>query len=222
MTEHSLTLTPSRSTAIVGDTDAKMRAFDQIAANIASLQLNGWDNVQKAKAACWLADAKGEHPAEFMESHFCMVIQGRLTVEPKWDYVVRKLRDTVPNFTFKVLREDDNGATVEMSDGGEPIVVTYTMDDAVRQKLAGPGGRNAATWAANSREMCFKQAVKRAARRIGLGRKGPIPWMDVEPGDEPEAAPTRSTAAVLDEAIDEALDKVATVASPQEMDARPE
>lgn len=175
----ALAVLPSKAfgNAIVGTIDERIRAFDQIAANLAGIALNGWDSVQKMKAGCWLADGKGEHPAVFIENHYVMLIKGRLTIEPKWEYMVRKLKETVPGFRFKVLIETDDCAKVWMSDGVDQHEVEYSLSDAKRQGLLGRG-ENAWT-TGSTREMCLKQAVKRCARRIGVGRSS-LPWVDVE------------------------------------------
>lgn len=192
----------SRMNALVGSLEERMRAFEQIAANIASLQLNGWSTVQKAKAACWLADAAGMHPATFMQNHWCLEIQGRLMVEPKWEFIVGVLQARVPGFKFEVLIETDDCAKVRMSDGnGNSQTVEYTLADAKRQGLLGRGGNAWTT--GNTREMCFKQAVKRAGRRLSSAA-----LMDLPVGlEETEIIPAlpegreKSTATVIDEAI---------------------
>lgn len=192
----------SRMNALVGSLEERMRAFEQIAANIASLQLNGWSTVQKAKAACWLADAAGMHPATFMQNHWCMEIQGRLLVEPKWEFIVGVLQARVPGFKFEVLIETDDCAKVRMSAGnGNSQTVEYTLADAKRQGLLGRGGNAWTT--GNTREMCFKQAVKRAGRRLSSAA-----LMDLPVGlEETEIVPAlpegreKSTATVIDEAI---------------------
>src|SRR6267154_1717648 len=92
-----------RSNALVGTLGEKVTAFDQIASNIAGLALNGWNTTQKAKAACWLADACGTHPATFMQNHYCLEMQGKLIVEPKWEYIVGVLQSRVPGFKFEIL-----------------------------------------------------------------------------------------------------------------------
>lgn len=182
----STALAVAANHSLVGSIDEQIRAFDQISANMATLQMNGWDTVQKCKAACWLAHGKQEHPAVFIENHYVMLIKGRLTVEPKWEYMVRKLKETVPGFRFKVLEEDAQGAKVSMSDGVDTHEVGYTLEDARRQGLLGRG-ENAWT-TGSTREMCLKQAVKRAARRLGVGRAAP--WVEVEGLALPEPEPS--------------------------------
>lgn len=171
------------SHALTGSLDEKVRAFEQMATAMAQLQLNGWDNVQKCKAGFWLADGVGEHPAVFIQNHYVMQIKGRLTVEPKWEYMVRKLKETVPGFRFEVMEESDELVTIKMGDGVDSHVVTYSVEDARRQGLFGRG-ENAWT-TGSTREMCFKQAAKRAARRLGVGRA--TPWVEMSMEDFAEA-----------------------------------
>jgi len=185
------------SHALSGPIEERIRAFDQIAAHLAQLQINGWNSVPRCKAACWLADGKGEHPAVFMESHYVMEIKGRLTIEPKWEYMVRKLKETVPGFRFKVLEETDDCARVEMSDGIDHHVVEYTVEDAHRQGLM---GRDNAWSSGSTREMCLKQAVKRCARRIGVGR-APA-WLDMEATALPDVAPGVAAERAISEAVE--------------------
>ena len=162
------------SHALIGSVTELVPAHQQIATSMAQMQLNGFDTVQKCTAACWMAHGIGEHPAVFIQNHWALVIKSRLTIEPKWEYMVRKLTETVPGFTFKVLIETDDCAKVSMSDGVNTHEVEYTLEDAKRQGLLSSGG----AWASNSREMCFKMAVKRAARRIGVGRAAP--WVEMD------------------------------------------
>lgn len=169
MTETKLAVV---SHSLTGSLDEKVRAFEQMAGAMAQLQLNGWDTVQKCKAGFWLADGCGEHPAVFVQNHWVLKMHDKLMIEPKWEYMVRKLTETVPGFVFEVIEEGNERATVKMSDGKSEHVVTYSVDDAKRQ------GLYKGAWLSNPREMCFKQATKRAARRIGVGRA--VPWADVD------------------------------------------
>lgn len=188
------------SRSLVGTIDQKITAFDQVAANMAQLSINGWDSVQKCKAACWLADGKDEHPAVFMENHYCMMIKGRLTIEPKWEYMVRRMKETVPGFRYDVLIETDDACKIRFTDGKDTHEVEYTLADAKRQGLLGRG-ENAWT-TGSTREMCFKQVMKRGLRRLGVGRS--TPWVEVEM-DEPEAPRpplrTASGAEVIEDAV---------------------
>lgn len=199
----------SRLNALVGTIEDRIRAFDQIAANLASLQLNGWDTVQKAKAACWLSDGAGMHPAIFMQNHYCMNMQGKLVVEPKWEFIVGILQSRVPGFRWKVLIETDDCAEVWMSDGRNEHTVQYSLNDAKRQGLLGRGG-NAWT-AGNTREMCLKQAIKRCGRRLSSAALMDLPVSEAyEAISEADGQPSPT------EVIDKAIEKV--VGKPQPTD----
>lgn len=195
-----------RGNAVTGPLDDKLRTFEQVAANISNLQLNGWKTMQMAKAACWLADAAGLHPAIFMQNHYCMEMQGRLIVEPKWEFVVAVLQSRLPGFKFEVLREDRDGAKVRMSDAtGNSHTVEYTLEHARSQGLL--ARQNA--WKDNPQEMCFKQAVKRCAKRIGAAAIMDMPMGATEVDEvdyevaESNGQPPSPTAAI-DAAIDRA------------------
>lgn len=190
-----------------GTLEERIKAFDQIAANLASLQLNGWDQVPKVKAGCWLADGAGMHPAIFMQNHYCMNIKGRLIIEPKWEFIVGTLQARVPGFKFSVDEETDSGATVTMEGPNGSHTVTYTTDDARRQGLFNREG-NAWT-GGNTREMCLKQAIKRCGRRVGAGALMDMPigfdGLELEQQEhaEAEAVTSDSTAEVIDQALED-------------------
>ena len=167
------------SGALQGTLDEKMRAFAQYAANLAILNINGWDNVQKAMAACLLADGDDQHPATFMLNNYCMQMPGgKILVDPKWQHVISVLQSRVPNFSFKVIEETDEVATVEMSNGRDTHRVSYSMKDAIRQGMAGPGGRNTDTYRKNSREMLLAKAIKRCGPRVGAAALANMPMGD--------------------------------------------
>lgn len=202
-TRESLAVVDRSGNALVGTIDEKMRAFEQIAANLAQLKLNGWDNTSRGKAACWLSDGAGMHPAIFIQNHWCMEIKGRLTVEPKWEFVVAMLQSRLPGFTWKVIEETATKCVVWMKSATEEHTVTYTIEDAVRQGLTTKGNT---AWGANDREMLFKQCVKRCGKRIGAaalidlpigieGNEIAVPRTD---GDKPKET---SAAEVVDGAL---------------------
>jgi len=201
------------STALVGTMEERIKAFDHIAANLATLRLNGWDDVPKIKAACWLSDGAGMHPATFVQNHYCMVIQGKLMVEPKWEFVLGILQSRVPGFRFEVLEEKNESAKVRMSkppyDEGSTQTVEYTVADAKRQGLFGRGGN---MWTSgNTREGCFKQAVKRCARRLAAAALMDLPvGLD---GYEVGEAPAPTPAEALDDAIAKATGTTTGVTS---------
>lgn len=168
--KEAVTVERYRTSALVGTIDEQMRAFEQIATNVSQLQLNGWGTVQKAKAACWLAQGAGMHPAIFIQNHYCMEIGGKLLVEPKWEFIVGMLQSRIPGFTWETLIETDDCAEVRMSDGKSTHTVRYTLADAKRQGLL-----TKTAWQSNSREMLFKQAVKRCGRRIGAAALMDLP-----------------------------------------------
>ncbi len=193
MTIHEITQGPSRALsgpldrgAIHGTIAERIAAFDQIAANLAGLALNGWDTVQKAKAACWLADARRMHPAEFMENHYVLVVKGRLTIWPRWKYVLRVMKETLPGFRYKVESEADDHATVWVTDGTDEHRVTYSLEDARRQGLLGREGN---AWTSGStREMCLARATTRACDRLGGASRSA--WLETEtPITEPAPEP---------------------------------
>ncbi len=201
----SMTLVPapdrSRLSALVGTIEDRIRAFEQIAANLATLQLNGWDNVQKCKAACWLADGAGMHPAIFMQNHYAMTIKGKLIIEPKWEFIVGVLQSRMLGFQMEVLVEADDCAEVRMSATGiKPQTVQYSLMDAKRQGLLGRDGN---MWTSgNTREGCLKQAIKRCGRRIGAAALMDLPvGLDAYEIAEVEEQPTPA------EAIDRAIEK---------------
>lgn len=192
-----------KSNALTGSLDEKFKAFQQIAANLALLQLNGWDTAQKTMSACWMADGAGMHPAVFMQNHYCILQDGRLSIEPKWEFVVGVLQSRIPGFVFKILEEDDRHAKVFMSDGkGNDHTVEYTVEDAKRQGLM---GRKNMWSAGNTREGCLKQAIKRCGKRIGAGALMDLP-LDFATL-EPETEPTPSPAAVVQAAVEKVTGK---------------
>jgi hypothetical protein len=197
----------TKMNALAGTIDELMRAFDQIGANLVSLSLNGWDSVQKCKAACWLAHGAGMHPATFVQNHYCMILKGRLTVEPKWEFIVGALQSRLPGFRFEVLIETDDCAEVRMSEAnGNEHTVRYTLADAKRQGLLSRDN----AWAANPREMCFKQAVKRCGRRIGAAV-----LMDLPVGsDGYEVVAEQETRTTAAEAIDAAVARATKESAP--------
>lgn len=178
--------------------DDRIRAYQQIASNLSTLQLNGWDTAQKCLAACWLAHGSGMHPAVFMQNNYSMILKGRLVIEPKWQFLVAMLQSRVPGFVFKVLDEGEKSATVEMSDGRNTHKVTYTLEDARRQGLL---GRENAWTSGNTREMCLGKAIKRCAWRF------PGALMDLPLGDydETEMEQTNGQPSPT-QAIDEAIE----------------
>lgn len=203
--EAAVVVVPDRTrlSGLVGTIEERILAFEQIAANLATLALNGWKNAQMCKAACWLADGAGMHPAVFMQNHYCMEIQGKLLVEPKWEFVVGVLQSRLPGFKWTVDVETDDCAEVTMSDAsGNKHTVRYTLADAKRQGLLGRGGN---MWTSgNTREGCFKQAVKRCGRRIGAAAlmDMPVGLDGYEMADAEVVGPT--PAQVLDEAVSKA------------------
>jgi hypothetical protein len=179
------------SHALVGSLQEKVTAFDQIGAAMAQLQLNGWDTVQKCKAGFWLADGIGEHPAVFLQNHYVMDVKGKLIVEPKWKYQLKKMKERIPGFRFRVLIEADDCAKIEVSDGRDTHVVEYTLADAKRQGLLGRGGN---AWTGGStKEMCLVRATKRGIDRLGGDYSAA--WVDTEM----EVASTSGAEVVEDE-----------------------
>jgi hypothetical protein len=200
-----------QSNALSGSLDEKLRAIEQIAANLAGLALNGWNNATRCKAACWLADGAGMHPAVFIQNHYVMEIQGKLLVEPKWEFIVGTLQSRVPGFKFEVLEEEDDHAKVRMSDGRNEHTVSYSVEDAKRQGLLGRGGN---MWTAgNTREGCLKQAIKRCGRRLSSAALMDLP-VGIDGYQVLEAEPERSKPATAAEAIDGALAKAGVKTMP--------
>jgi len=204
MTEAPAVL-PRNSNALVGTLDERIRAFDQVAANIATLQLNGWDTVQKAKAACWLADASGTHPATFMQNHYCMIMppHNKLVIEPRVEFVLASLQSRVPGFTWGVEIDTDDCQKVWMEAPGRGRhEYEYTVADAKRQGLF---NRANAWTGGNTREMCYKQAVKRCGRRFAADALLDMPvgvdGIELNEGSEREP----STADVIDKQIETVL-----------------
>lgn len=193
----------TRLSALVGTLGELITAFDQIGANLAALGLNGWDSTQKCKAACWLAHGAGMHPAVFIQNHYCMVIQGKLIVEPKMEFILGVLQSRVGGFRFKIEEEEDDHATVWMTDGKSEVRKSYDIEDAKRLGLLSRGG-NMLTGGA-TREWCLKQAVKKAGRMIGAAALMDLPGgLDTYEAQISDATPKPSAAEAIGEAIDKA------------------
>lgn len=200
----------SRSNALTGTVEERLKAFGQIAANLAQLSLNGWDEVPKALAACWLADGAGMHPAIFMNNHYCIkdAKTGRLLIEPKWEFVVGILQSRVAGFRWKVIEETPTAAEVVMWDAyGNEHRTRYTIEDAKRQGLLGRPN----AWQSNTREMCLKQAIKRCGRRIGAAALMDLPVNETEFAD---AEVVNGSGPNAEAAIDAALDKAEKAGGP--------
>lgn len=194
-----------RSNVLTGSLTELLAAFDQISSSMASLSLNGWNAVNKCKAACWLAHAAGVNPATFMQNHYCMEIQGKLLVEPKWEYIVGTLQSRVPGFKFEIVEEENDRATVRMSDGKNEHTVTYTLEDARRQGLLNRGGN---MWTSgNTREGCLKQAIKRCGRRLSSAALMDLPmgadYIEVEDGSPPPPPASEEVKGAIDKLVAE-------------------
>lgn len=197
----------AKSTAFIGTLDEKMRAFDQVAANLATLQLNGWDSVQKVKAGCWLADGAGEHPAVFMENHYCMNMSGKLLIEPRWEYVHARLKSGLPGFKFKVIHKGEDYCELYFADAsGNEHTEKYTMEYAQKQ-----GHAQKDTYKKNPIDMLFKQCYKRGADIIGAHViMGIMPLVSDWPEEE-ERKPIPTTAEAISAAIEKAAGAVVDV-----------
>ena len=164
-------------TVITGTLPEKVQAFQQMAAAVAqSGMLGAWDTVPKVMAGCWAADAAGMHPMTFMQNVWPLESKGKVTLDPKKEFVIGVLASRLPGFKWEVLEETDDRATVRMSSGDSSHTVTYTWADAVRQGHT--TGRNSETWAKNKREMLLKTAVKRCGWRIGAAAMMNMPMGD--------------------------------------------
>jgi hypothetical protein len=206
----ALVATPDRSRlgALVGTIEERIRAFDQIAANLASLQLNGWDTVQRIKAACWLSDGAGMHPATFVQNHYCMTVQEKLIVEPKMEFILGVLQSRIPGFRFVIEEEEDDHAKVWMTDGKSEVRKSYDLDDARRLGLFSRRG-NMLTGGA-TREWCLKQAVKKAGRMIGAAALMDLPvgldTYEIADGAAPAPTPTEAIDAAIEKATGKPVD----------------
>lgn len=183
---------------IMGEIKDRVAAYNEIAANMAPLAINGWAKVSDCKAACWMADALGCHPAMFMQGNWCATINGKLTVEPKVEFVLGIIRSRVPGFVLEITDESEDGVTCTMSAPGlGKMSLRYDSAWARRQGFAGKD-----TYKNNPREMHLKQCVKKLADRFAshvlMGMPG-FDFSDEAPPAPPTALPP-SGAEVVDAA----------------------
>lgn len=199
--EQEKAIVVSGLTSISGTLEEKVKAFQQMSAAASSgLFPAGYDNVQKIQAACWFADGLGVHPTVYMEGVQPVQFGSKTMREPKWEFVNALLRARLPGFDFVVHEESEEACEIEFfAAGRKPQRVRYTMDEAVKQGLAGTNGRNRDTYEKNARKMLFKQNFKIGADRIGADVLSGLPSLTF---DE-DATPTRepSTAEVLEAEI---------------------
>lgn len=176
---------------ILGTIDEKVKVFGEISANAAAstIALNGWDTAAKCKFACWIADGMRVHPAVYMAGNWLMAGKnGRLVIEPKWEFVIEMLEARVRGFQWKVEEETNERCVVWMTNGRSEHRVHYGREDAQRQGLFDKKGE---TYPHNEREMYFKQATKRCGKRIGgIALRGMAEGeVEIIPGAEQPAAP---------------------------------
>jgi len=194
-------------TAIVGTLDEKARAFQQIASAASSgLFPAGYDTVPKILAASWFGDGLGVHPTIYMEGIQPVQFGGKTVREPKWEFVNALLRSRLPGFDFTVLEESDTACEIEFFAAGRKSQKSkYTMQEAVKQGLAGPSGRNRDGYEKNARKMLWKQCFKMGADRIGADVLAGLPAMSFDTEDVSVSAPTPAQA--IESAIAKATGK---------------
>ncbi len=181
-------------TVVMGTLSEKITAFHQIgAAAAAGIYPAGYTTPQRAIAACWGADALGVHPFTFMQGVHVMEIDGKTILEPKWEFMLGIVTARLPGFRWKALKETTEVCEIWVSDGHAEHTVSYTIADATRQGLVDKP--KSQLYKANVREGLFKQALKRALKRIGphvlMGMPaGFLP----DPGEDGPAPPETRTA----------------------------
>jgi hypothetical protein len=188
---------------ITGPYSERLAVFKEMAANYASsgIAINGWDTSSKIMTACWMADAQQVHPAIFMQGNYLMEGKmGRKLIEPKAGYMRGLLLARLTGFREEIIESTNEGATVRVTAGLNTHTVTYTKADAVRQGLWDKKG---GTYEANSKEMLFKQAEKRALNMIGSHIFMGLPGADDDNVPEPE--PTRTSDSTVAATVDAVL-----------------
>lgn len=186
--------------SIEGTLPEKVSAFQQIAASAATsgLMPAGYDSVQKVAAACWAADALAIHPISYMQGVHVAFFNGRVMLEPRWEFIAGLLRARLPGFDFEVKQNDAKACEIVFTaDNRKTQTVRYTIEDAARQGFA-----NKDTYRLNPTEMLFKQCFKRGADRIGADvLMGLPPLVEMTIEDEVAATlPDKSSAEVLEAA----------------------
>jgi len=148
---------------ITGSLPEKMLAFKQMMSDLSmsGIAPPGWESAQKIAMACWMGDALGMHPVLVMQNHHVATFNGKLMIEPKWEFMLGLVRARLPGFWYETVEESDEKFEAIFHRGKESHRVTYTQEDAQRQGFAVKD-----TYKTHSREMFLKQGMKRGLKRI--------------------------------------------------------
>jgi hypothetical protein len=198
----AVTLHTPQATAINpigGSLPERLIAFKEIASAIAQSQIapNGWDSASKVMTACWAADAMGVHPYTYMENVYVADMGGgKKLQQPKWEFQHALLKSRLPGYRFRVMESTNERAVLWATDGIDEHTVTYTMADAVTQRLAQKD-----TYKANPKQMLFKQAFHLLAKLVGAHILHSLPAPDAADYEVPARLHEASAVEVLDAAV---------------------